>query len=184
MLEILLGFVAVVVVLGGVLIGFYNRIITLRNKVDSAFSDVDTQLKRRYDLIPNIMETVKGYVKHEKETLEKVTKLRAQAIDAGNMADQSATENMLSSALKSVFALAENYPELKADTSFLGLQENLSEVEEAINLSRRYYNGTVKDFNTNIEVFPGNIFAKFFNFVKRDFFEAEEGERSNVKVAF
>ena len=179
-----LALLGIIVVMGGLLIGFYNKIITLRNKVDSAFADVDTQLKRRYDLIPNIMETVKGYTKHEKETFEDVTKLRTQAMAAGNVTDQAAAENMLSGALKSIFALAENYPELKADTNFLGLQENLSEVETGINQSRRYYNGTVKDFNTNIEMFPGNLMAGFFKFIKRDFFEADEDERTNVKVSF
>lgn len=180
-LAVILGAIALI---GGWLMGFYNGVITLRNKVEAAFADIDTQLKRRYDLIPNLMETVKGYMKHEKGTLEEIVKLRGQAMGAGNMKDQSQAEGLLTGALKSLFALAENYPDLKADTSFLELQENLSEVEEHINSARRYYNGTVKDFNTKIQLFPGNLVAGIFGFTNKEFFEAEEVEKENVKVEF
>ncbi len=180
-LAVILGAIALI---GGWLMGFYNGVITLRNKVEAAFADIDTQLKRRYDLIPNLMETVKGYMKHEKGTLEEIVKLRSQAMGAGTMKDQSQAEGLLTGALKSLFALAENYPDLKADTSFLELQENLSEVEEHINSARRYYNGTVKDFNTKIQLFPGNLVAGIFGFTNKEFFEAEEVEKENVKVEF
>lgn len=175
--------VLAILVLG--LVGLYNSFIKLRIKVDEAWSDIDTQLKRRYDLIPNIVESVKGYAKHESETFEKVVEARSKAMAGqNNAAEQAQAENMLSGALKSLFALAENYPELKANENFLDLQENLTEVEEHIQLSRRYYNGSVRDYNTAISVFPGNLVAGMFNFSKREFFEIEDSERENVKVDF
>lgn len=166
-------------------IGIYNSLVTLKNKVDEGWADIDTQLKRRYDLIPNMVETVKGYAKHEKGTFEAVTKARNMAMNATTPEQKAQAENMLSGTLKSLFALAENYPELKADQNFLNLQNTLKEIEEHIQLSRRYYNATVRDFNTKIEIFPNNVLAPMFGFSKREYFEIErEEERENVKVSF
>ncbi len=166
-------------------IGIYNSLVTLKNKVDEGWADIDTQLKRRYDLIPNMVETVKGYAKHEKGTFEAVTKARSMAMNAATPEQKAQAENMLSDTLKSLFALAENYPELKADQNFLNLQNTLKEIEEHIQLSRRYYNATVRDFNTKIEIFPNNVIAPMFGFSKREYFEIErEEERENVKVSF
>lgn len=166
-------------------IGIYNSLVTLKNKVDEGWADIDTQLKRRYDLIPNMVETVKGYAKHEKGTFEAVTKARNMAMNATTPEQKAQAENMLSGTLKSLFALAENYPELKADQNFLNLQNTLKEIEEHIQLSRRYYNATVRDFNTKIEIFPNNVIAPMFGFSKREYFEIErEEERENVKVSF
>jgi len=167
------------------LIGIYNGLVTLKNKVDEGWADIDTQLKRRYDLIPNMVETVKGYAKHEKGTFEAVTKARSAAMGARNPEEKAHAENMLTNTLKSLFAIAENYPELKANQNFMELQQTLKEIEEHIQLSRRYYNSTVRDLNTKIEIFPNNVFAGMFGFKKREYFEIEnEEERQNVKVSF
>ncbi len=177
--------IIVVIVLVGVwLIGVYNGLIKLKNRVDEAWSDIDVQLKRRYDLIPNLINTVKGYATHEKDLLEKTTEARAKAIAAGTVGEQEAAENMLTGALKSVFAVAENYPELKANQNFLELQKELSDTENKIQASRRFYNGNVRDFNTKIEVFPTNLIANKLNFSKREFFEAGTEEKENIKVEF
>lgn len=162
----------------------YNSLIKLKNRVDEAWSDIDVQLKRRYDLIPNLINTVKGYAAHEKELLEKVTEARTQAMGAQNPADKEKAENMLSGTLKSLFAVAENYPDLKANQNFLELQRELTDTEDKIQASRRFYNGNVRDFNTKIEVFPNNIFAGMLHFVKRDFFQADTSEKENVEVKF
>ncbi len=176
---------AVIIVVLLLIVGIYNSLVQLKNKVDEAWSDIDTQLKRRYDLIPNIVETVKGYATHEKGTFEAITKARSAAMSAGTPADKAQAENMLSGTLKSLFALAENYPELKANQNFMELQQTLKEVEEHLQLSRRYYNATVRDYNVKTQSFPSNIFAGMFNFTKRDFFEVgNESERENVKVSF
>lgn len=180
-LLIVLAIVAVIVVFA---IAVYNSLIVLRNKVDEGWSDIDTQLKRRYDLIPNMVETVKGYAKHEKSTFEEVTKARTMAMDAKTPEAKAQAENMLTSTLKSLFALAENYPELKANQNFMDLQATLREVEEHIQMSRRYYNGTVRDFNTKLQVFPNNLIAGMLGFKEREFFEIAEEERKNVKVSF
>lgn len=173
---VLIAFFAIVV---------YNGLIQLKNKVDEAWADIETQLKRRYDLIPNLVETVKGYAGHEKGTLENVIKARNMAMNAGTFADKAQAENALSGTLKSLFALAENYPDLKANQNFLDLQQTLKEIEEHLQLSRRYYNATVRDFNNKVEIFPNNIFAGIFNFKRRDFFQTDsEEERKNVKVSF
>jgi len=167
------------------IIGMYNSLIRLRNRVDEAWSDIDVQLKRRYNLIPNLIETVKGYASHERETLEKVVKARADAMKAGTTAEKVKAENALSETLKSIFALAENYPNLKANENFLELQRELSDTENKIQASRRFYNGNVRDFNTKIQVFPTNIMAGMLGFKARDFFEiTEEKEREVVKVKF
>jgi len=176
---------AVVAVVAFLVIGIYNGLVTLKNKVDEAWADIDTQLKRRYDLIPNMVETVKGYAKHESGTLEEVTKARNMAMKASSPEEKAQAENVLSGTLKTLFALSENYPDLKANQNFMDLQATLKEIEEHIQLSRRYYNATVRDFNTKIEIFPNNIFAGMLGFVKRQFFEIERAEeRENVKVSF
>jgi len=174
----------IVVVLALALVGMYNGLITLKNRVDEAWSDISVQLKRRYDLIPNLINTVKGYAAHEKEVFEKVTEARTRAMGAGNAADKAEAENALSGTLKTLFAVSENYPELKANENFLELQRELTDTEDKIMASRRFYNGNVRDFNTKIEVFPTNILAGALNFTKREFFEAADSEKENVKVAF
>jgi LemA protein len=177
--------IVILVLLAGAVVGIYNSLIQLKNKVDEGWSDIDTQLKRRYDLIPNMVETVRGYAKHESKTFEAVTQARNAAMGAGTPEDKIKAENALTGTLKSLFAIAENYPELKANQNFMDLQATLREVEEKLQLSRRYYNATVRDFNTKIEVFPNNIIAGIFNFTRRQFFEIENPEeRENVKVSF
>ena len=162
----------------------YNGLIRLKNRVDEAWSDIDVQLKRRHDLIPNLVNTVKGYAAHEKEVFEKVTQARAQAISAGTAEAKGQAENMLSGALKSLFAVAEAYPDLKANQNFLELQRELTDTEDKIMAARRFYNGNVRDFNTKIEVFPTNIFAGMLHFTKREFFQVEEGEKALPNVQF
>jgi LemA protein len=174
--------------LAAIVIGLYNSLIRLKNRVDEAWSDIDVQLKRRYDLIPNLVETVKGYAAHESATLEKVTAARNAAMAAqsgGNAKQQAEAENMLSGTLKSLFALSENYPDLKANTNFLELQRELSDTENKIMAARRFYNGNVRDFNTKLQVFPTNIIGNMLGFKPREYFEvADEKERENVQVKF
>lgn len=185
MLEIL-----IVIIIVGLLavvafaIGIYNKLVRLQNLADEGLSGIDVQLKRRYDLIPNIVETVKGYATHEKETLTKIVELRNSAMAVSDPADKLETENQITESLKTIFALAENYPDLKASENFKQLQNNLNEIEDAIQNSRRYYNGTVRELNTSIQTFPTNILAGIFSVKSRKFFEAGEGERDNVKVSF
>ncbi len=162
----------------------YNSLVKLKNQAEEAWSSIDVQLKRRYDLIPNLVETVKGYAKHEKETLENVIKARNMAINATNIGEKAEAENFLSGTLKSLFALSESYPELKANQNFLKLQDTLSEIEDYIQNARRYYNAVVRDLNTKIETFPSNIIANLFNFKKREYFEIREEEKEPVKVKF
>lgn len=169
-------------------IGVYNALVSLRNRTEEAWSDIDVQLKRRYDLIPNLVETVKGYATHEKETLEKVTEARTVAMDGHSKnidaAQQAANENVLSSTLKSIFALSESYPDLKANQNFLHLQGELSDTENKIEASRRFYNANVRDLNTKIEMFPSNLIAGMLGIVRRSFFESIGEERNNVAVKF
>jgi LemA protein len=165
-------------------VGIYNSLVTLKNRVDEAWSDIDVQLKRRYDLIPNLINTVKGYATHEKELFERVTAARTAAMNAGTPAAKEEAENMLSGTLKSLFAVSENYPDLKANQNFLELQRELTDTEDKIQASRRFYNGNVRDFNIKIETFPSNIIAGLLNFAKREFFAADEAEKENVKVQF
>lgn len=165
-------------------IATYNRLILLKNRAKEAWSDIDVQLKRRYNLIPNLVNTVKGYATHERELLENVTKARTSAMQAGTMKEKGEAENVLSSTLKSLFAVAENYPDLKASTNFLELQRELRDTEDKIQASRRFYNTNVRDFNTKLETFPTNLIASLFNFKKREFFEAAEGEKELPKVKF
>ena len=178
---VLIGIIVIVAIWA---VAIYNGLITLKNRVDEAWSDIDVQLKRRYDLIPNLVNTVKGYATHEKEVFEKVTQARSNAMGAGTTQGKAQAENMLSDTLKSLFAVAEAYPDLKANQNFLELQRELTDTEDKIQASRRFYNGNVRDFNTKIEVFPNNIFARIMKFVRREFFEAAEGEKENVKVEF
>jgi len=169
------------------IIAVYNRFVRLVMRSKEAWADIDVQLKRRYDLIPNLVEAVKGYVKHEAGTLEKVTAARAAAMDAGGIEAKGKAENMLSGALKSLFAVAESYPDLKANTNFLELQRELSDTENKIQASRRFYNTNVRDLNTAIESFPGNVIADMFRFEPREFFaldEADSAARQPVAVKF
>ncbi len=180
-MAIILIIVAVVIIW---LIGSYNRLITLKNRAKEAWSDIDVQLKRRHDLIPNLVETVKGYAAHEREIFEKVTQARAAAMNANGLKEKGEAENMLSSTLKSLFAVAENYPDLKASTNFLELQRDLRDTEDKIQAARRFYNGNVRDLNIQIETFPANMVANLFNFGKMDFFQVEEGEKEVPSVKF
>ena len=180
-----IGILSVIVVLVAFLVAVYNSLIKLRNKTEEAWSDIDVQLKRRYDLIPNLVETVKGYAKHENKTFENIATFRSQAMQATNPGEKAKADNMLSDTLKSLFAVSENYPELKANQNFLDLQNQLSVIEETIQQSRRYYNGNVRDFNIKLETFPNNLVAGSFGFKKFDFFEvADAKEKENVEVKF
>ncbi len=166
-------------------IATYNRFIGLKVRIEEAFSTIDVYLKKRYDLIPNLVETVKGYASHEKETFEAVVNARAKAHDSTNVDDKIRSEGELSKALGRLMVLAENYPQLKADSQFLNLQTQLSDIEDEISQSRKYYNGVVKSFNTMVISFPSMIVAKFAKFVKAEFFVVEQEEqRENVKVSF
>jgi LemA protein len=176
--------IIILVVVAVAIIAMYNGLIRLKNRVDEAWSDIDVQLKRRHDLIPNLVNTVKGYAAHEKEVFEKVTEARSRAMGAGTAADKAEAENMLSNTLKSLFAVAEAYPDLKANQNFLELQRELTDTEDKIQAARRFYNGNVRDFNTKIQVFPTNILAGMLGFSKRDFFQAEESEKEVVEVKF
>ena len=174
----------VLVVIAFILIGMYNSLVQLRVRADNSWSDIDVQLKRRHDLIPNLVETVKGYAAHEKGTFENIAKLRSQAMQATTPGDKAEAENQLSGALKSLFAVAENYPELKASEQFTQLQGSLSQTEDAIQNSRRYYNAVIRDLNTKIQSFPTNMLAGMFGFSQRQFFEAAATDREPVAVKF
>jgi LemA protein len=168
----------------GFLVAIYNSLVQLKVLVDEAWSGIDVQLKRRYDLIPNLVETVKGYAKHEKDTFTKIVELRSSAMNATSIEEKGKLENQLTGALKTLFAVAEAYPDLKANQNFLSLQNSLGEIETEIQGARRYYNGAVRDFNTKIMVFPSNLVAGVLNFKAREFFLAEEEAKQNVKVDF
>jgi LemA protein len=179
---IILGVLFLVVVF---LIGMYNGLVRLKVTCDNAWADIDVQLKRRYDLIPNLVETVKGYAAHEKGTLEAVINARNRAMTATGPADKAQAENMLSGALKSLFALAEAYPQLRAIESFTSLQNSLTQIEDTVQNARRYYNAVVRDLNTKIQQFPSNIFAGLLGFKTREFFEiSAPAEREAPKVSF
>jgi len=182
LLYVIIGVIAILILW---LIAVYNGLIKSRNRTREAWSDIDVQLKRRYNLIPNLVETVKGYAKHERELFEKVTKARTQAMQAGTPEEKGKAENILSGTLKTLFAVSENYPNLKANENFAKLQDELSDTENKIQAARRFYNGNVRDFNTKIEVFPNNLVAGMMKFEKFEFFEIEEAaERANVEVKF
>ena len=172
---ILLG---IVIALAVWVIGMYNNFVKLVNRTKEAWSDIDVQLKRRYDLIPNLVNTVKGYAKHEQSTLAKVTEMRTAAMSATGPAEKAGAENMLSGALKSLFAVSENYPDLKANENFLELQRELTDTENKIQAARRFYNGNVRDLNTALESFPQNIIGNMFKFGKREFFELDGDEQA------
>jgi len=177
-------FLVILVVIAVVLMGMYNRLVQLRVRCDSTWSDIDVQLKRRHDLIPNLVETVKGYAAHEKGTFDDIAKFRSQAMQATTPEGKAVAENQLSGALKSLFAVAENYPELKASEQFTQLQGSLSRTEDSIQNSRGDYNAAVRDLNTQIQVFPSSILAGQFGFQGRQFFETAEAEREPVAVKF
>ncbi|MDD4661782.1 MAG: LemA family protein [Candidatus Pacebacteria bacterium] len=179
---VILGILAVIIIF---FIATYNSFVVLINRAKEAWSDIDVQLKRRYDLIPNLVETVKGYAGHEREVFEKVTEARSQAMQAQGLKEKGEAENVLSGTLKSLFAVSENYPELKASTNFLELQRELTDTEDKVQAARRFYNGNVRDLNTKVEIFPANIIASMFNFKKMDLFEIEDNkEREAVQVKF
>ncbi|HUW57169.1 MAG TPA: LemA family protein [Planctomycetota bacterium] len=179
---VVLGLVVLLVL---IVVAYYNKFIRMRNRVKESWAQIDVQLKRRYDLIPNLVETVKGYASHEKETFENVTKARAAAINAGTVKDQAQAENMLTGALKSLFAVAENYPELKANQNFMQLQEELTSTENKIGFARQHYNDVVRGYNTGIQMFPANVIAGAFGFAAEDYFElVEEAAREAPKVQF
>jgi LemA protein len=166
------------------LIGGYNRLVKLRNRVEAAWSQIEVQLKRRHDLIPNLVETVKGYAAHERETLERVIQARNQAVQASGVENQAQAENFLTSALRQVFALAEAYPDLKANQNFLALQEELTATEGRIAFSRQFYNEQTLAYDNSLESFPSNVIASAFNFAPKPYFEAEEAAREPVRVDF
>ena len=177
--------VVVLVVVGLWLVGAFNLLVRSRNRVKESWSDIDVQLKRRYDLIPNLIETVKGYAAHEREVLENVVKARSAAMNAHSVEERGQAENMLSGALKSLFALSENYPQLRAVESFTKLQDELSDTENKVQAARRFYNTNVMTLNTRVEQFPTNVVAGMFGFKKEEFFELNnESEKEPVKVSF
>lgn len=183
-MEIVYVLLAVVILIALYFGVTYNSLVTTKVRISEAFSQIDVQLKRRTDLIPNIVETVKGYAKHEKDVFENVTKARASLMTAGGAKDKAAANDFLSGTLKSLFAVAENYPDLKASQNFMELQEELSDTENKIAYSRQFYNSNVMDYNTKIKVFPGLLVANMFHFTPVEFFEADEKDREPVKVSF
>lgn len=178
---IVLGVIVLVIL---ALILMYNRLVRLRNRIEAAWSQIDVQLKRRYDLIPNLIETVKGYAAHERETLEAVTKARQQAVDARGIEDQAKAENFLTQTLRQLFAVAEAYPDLKANQNFLSLQEELTGTEGRIAFSRQFYNEQVLAYDNALETFPTSVIAGTFNFQPKPYFEAETASREAVRVDF
>jgi len=179
---VLVGLVVLVIL---AVIVMYNRLVVLRTRCDEAWADIDVQLRRRYDLIPNLVETVKGYAAHEREVFEKVTQARAAAIEAKTVQEQGQAENMLTGALRTLFAVAENYPQLRASENFMQLQRDLTDTEDKIQAARRFYNTMVRDLNIRVQVFPSSLIASTFAFKQRDMFEIEEPEaRAPVKVDF
>jgi LemA protein len=183
-MYIILGIIVLVVIWA---IFSYNRLVTMVNRAKEAWADIDVQLKRRYDLIPNLVNTVKGYAAHESQAFENVTKARAAAMGAGSLAEKSQAETTLAGALKSVFAIAEAYPDLKANQNFLALQNELTDTEDKIQAARRFYNGNVRDLNTSIQAFPGNVIAGAFHFSAMEFFQldaADAAAKEPVAVKF
>jgi LemA protein len=181
---VLIVLIVLVVVVGIYVLVTYNGLVSLRNRIENAWAQIDVQLKRRYDLIPNLVETVKGYATHEKDTLDRVIQARNAGMSANGVQDQAAAENMLTGALKSVFALSEAYPDLKANTNFLQLQEELTGTEGRIAYARQFYNDTVYRYNTKIQSFPANVLAGRFKFAEREYFRADDEARGNVNVQF
>jgi len=185
MIEIIIGIIIIILVIVLlVFLSYYNKIIRLENRIDNSWAQIDVQLKRRTDLIPNLMETVKGYMKHEKEVLENVTKARSAIMSAKSPQENIDADNMLTGALKSLFAVSENYPDLKANQNFLNLQDELTHTEDKIAYSRQHYNDTVLSFNNTIETFPGIIFAKRMGKKEREMLQIPEADRELPKVSF
>ena len=185
MIEIIIGIIVLILVIVLlVFLSYYNKIIRLENRIDNSWAQIDVQLKRRTDLIPNLMETVKGYMKHEKEVLENVTKARSALMSAKSPQENIDADNMLTGALKSLFAVSENYPDLKANQNFLNLQDELTHTEDKIAYSRQHYNDTVLSFNNTIETFPGIIFAKRMGKKEREMLQIPEADRELPKVSF
>ena len=184
MIVVLIVLLVLVVLVGGYVMLTYNGLVSLRNRIENAWAQIDVQLKRRYDLIPNLVETVKGYASHEKETLDKVIQARNAGMGASGPQEQAQAENVLTGALKSVFALSEAYPDLKANTNFLQLQEELTGTEGRIAYARQFYNDTVYRYNTKIQSFPANVLAGRFKFAEREYFRADDEARGNVNVEF
>jgi LemA protein len=176
--------ILILIALAVVTLVIYNGLVQLKVRAESAWSDIDVQLKRRHDLVPNLVETVKGYASHEKGTFEAVVEARSRAMSAQSPAARAEAENMLTGALKSLFALAEAYPQLRAAENFGQLQQQLSSIEDAIQNARRYYNAVVRDLNTKIQQFPSNVIARAFGFREREFFEIGEGESAVPRVSF
>ena len=176
--------IIVAVLLVFYVISVYNSLVNLKNKVEDQMSQIDVELKRRFDLIPNLIETVKGYTKHEKETLESVVNARNSYVSADNLGDQLKADGELTNAISKLFALTESYPDLKANENFMNLSNQLNQVEEDIANARKYYNGTVRIFNDKVLMFPSNIIAKLFGYKTKDMFETASNERENVKVEF
>jgi len=177
--------IVVIVVVVLILVGMYNGLVNLRNRVDNAWHQIDVQLRRRYDLIPNLVETVKGYAAHERTTFERVTEARARCVSAGSVREQGQAENVLTGALRQLFAVAESYPELKANQNFLMLQEELAGTEGKVAYARQFYNDSVMTLNATIQRFPNNLVARQFGFRPREYFEIEEAEaRGPVRVSF
>lgn len=181
---VLLILLVLVVIIALILVYYYNKLVSLRNFSESSWSDIDVQLKRRWDLVPNLVEIVKGYASHEKETFEKVVEARSRAMNAGSVEEHAKAENMLSGTLKSLFALSEAYPDLKANLNFVELQNSINAIENDIQLARRYYNAVVRDLNTMCESFPSVLVAKMFGFSKKQYFEMDVSEKENVKISF
>lgn len=182
-MTVLLILLIIAVLIGFYLMGTYNKLVRMRNGAEEAFKSINVYLKQRYDLIPNLVNTIKGYTQYESGTLEKIVELRSRAMNAGGK-DGGAAEHELTGALKTVFALAENYPDLKANQEFLNLQTTLTGLEEGIQRARRYYNASARDMNDAVEVFPSNLIAGPFGFHRMEYFEVDEAETQNVKVQF
>ena len=183
-MEVFIGIIIIIVILAVSLILSYNGFVKSRNQIEEAFSTMDVYLKKRYDMIPRLVEIVKQYSMHEKETLERIVQARSMAINATTVEERGQNENMLSGALKSLFAISEGYPELKANENYLELQTQLAGLEDEISQSRKYYNGVVKVMNNKVEIFPSNMFAKLFGFNRYPYFMADEYERQNVEIRF
>lgn len=183
-MEIFIAIIIILVILGVSVILSYNGFVKSRNQIEEAFSTMDVYLKKRYEMIPRLVEIVKQYSIHEKETLERIVQARSMAINASTVEERGQNENMLSGALKSLFAISEGYPELKANENYLELQTQLADLEDEISQSRKYYNGVVKVMNNKVEIFPSNLFAKLFGFNRYPYFMADEYERQNVEIRF
>jgi len=183
-MEIFIGLLSIIILLAILIIVSYNGFVKSRNKIEEAFSTMDVYLKKRYEMIPNLVEIVKQYSIHEKEALEKIVQARSMAINARSVEERGQNENMLSGALKSLFAISEGYPELKANQNYSDLQNQLVVLEDDISQSRKYYNGVVKVMNNKVEIFPSNLFAKIFGFNRYSYFMADEYERQNVEIRF